>query len=256
MNFGTDEYSPGVREALRQGATTGRRKGGPTSSRDTGASFIAPISIFPMSQNPLMGGDGEADDEEWVCFDGEERDAELYEHTCNDTTDCVYCKHGDGSGEASGELEAIHNLEEEHSGTMADPAMWEMISTTYKKRIHDPAALQQQVRNKRLKKNDDAPVPEWAPTTVARHFTKDGLYPLREIGDDIRFARTMQQHLRFKGIMKSKGGEKMMDLERAKLWKELSRHKTDLLKTLVQFNPNALKKKGQTSVGVKPPGAK
>lgn len=256
------EYSSVIADALR-GSTPYR----PPKRADMilpggmpSGALITPVTFMPASQNPLLG---ENNEEEFTCLDGDEQASEMYDKLVrDDEKGCVYCEHGMCKHELSrAELDQIHSLEEQHYGTMSDKSMYGWISEEYKQKIHKPLSTQQKVRNDKRTREGLAPIneeiPEWPAESVAKHFEKDGLYLHRELGDDIRVCKGIQKNLQYHGIAKKrKSGGKDVDAERVKLWKELSKHKSELIVKMHGLYPNIVKRQKKDTESVKPSGTR
>jgi hypothetical protein len=262
------EFSSVISDALGSGSA--HRTPAPTpSSRKRNAdtagfggalqsgALITPVTLMPAGSNPLLN-DNEED--EFTCLDGDEQAAVLHDRFMQDEDKgCVYCEHGMCKHELSrAELDQIHALEEEHYGTMSDKSMYNWISEEYKQKIKDPLTLQKAVRDKRLGVTTTEEIPDWPPEGVAKHFEKDGLYMHRMIGDDLRFTQILQNNLRYHGIAKKrKTGGKDLDADRIKTWRELSKHKSELITRMHMLYPKIAKRQDKSSAeGAKPSGTR
>jgi len=154
-------------------------------------------------------------------------------------------------------LDQIHNLDEEHYGTMSDEASYKWIAEEYKTGIYEPLELQRTTKEKRTGITGD-PIPILTPEAVAKHFEEDGLYLHRELGDDIRVCKKIQKHIQFYELArKSPSGKKRLDFEKIKTWREVSKHKMDLVTKMHSLYPHIAKRqKKSAGEPIKPPGTR
>lgn len=199
--------------------------------------------MTPASQNPLL-----EPDEEYTHLDGDEEAAEMYNRMSkpHEGPPCVFCEHGGCRRDAAAsELQDIHDLEEEHYGTIADPQLFKWIAEEYKARVYDPCMVQNEAKKARGDKlaKDEEEIRLWTADDVARHYEREGLYLHRELGKDIRTCSAIQDQLRFHGIVRrNKQGEKVVDVTNAKLWKLLSQHKSELITRMGVLYPSIAKR--------------
>lgn len=254
------EYSSLISQALRP-QRSGRKRDSSMAfggGQSYSAAVITPVALLPNSQNPLLTApDGTPLTDEYTCLDGDEQDASLHDKLMQDPDEgCVFCEHGSCNEHSKAELDQIHAIEEESYGLRSDGSTFKYISDEYKRRIHQPLTIQKNIRDKREGRTTSQPLPEWPIEMVARHFNKDGLYMHREIGSDIRFCSKLQKNLQFHGIAKKTDAGKDIELERAKLWIALSKHKSDLTKTFHSLYPQIAKRQKKNPTDNKPSGAK
>lgn len=227
------------------------------------SAVITPLTILPNAENPMLNDE----DEEYVCLDGDEDEQKLYEkfnltEEQTEESKCVYCKHGMCKHESSSaELDEIHSLEEQHYGTISDKSMFKWISEEYDSRIRTPLVLEQQAKLKRGSTSGVEEIPQWDEENVAKHFERDGMYLHRLLGKDIRVSDLILDQLRFCELAKRKKGEKrkILELEKVKLWKEVSKHKSDLITKMHVLYPNIAKRQKKSDKGMegaKPPGTR
>lgn len=201
---------------------------------------------FPPVETPSLvcGEEPRVVEEEALpleLYPGEQSHEQAWDSACSASSDavCAYCRGGGGTGSDTYMEEVASTFQKSYS-TMNPLEAARYTERMWESTIGATERIRRLARKRRAGASSDvdsheSPPPAWTASHVLRHYQRDGIYPWKEVADQIRVLRSVKTLLRHNHLLKKNGNGLRVDYEALNKVIQIDKQMNECLKLHQQF---------------------